>query len=99
MGHGGDPTGKNGGMNQTDATPEGWEAIDGHLRRSFEFTDFVAAFGFMSSVALVAERMDHHPNWSNVYNKVSIELWSHDVGAVTDRDIRLAQRINDLYGR
>lgn len=94
-----DPTGKNGGMEQEHTPPEGWEMIDDHLHRRFEFPDFVAAFAFMSAVALVAEKLDHHPNWSNVYNEVTIELWSHDVGGVTDRDLRLAGRINELFGR
>jgi 4a-hydroxytetrahydrobiopterin dehydratase len=80
-------------------TPPGWELVDDRFRRVFRFDDFVAAFGFMSSVALVAERLDHHPNWSNVYNEVTIELWSHDAGAVTGRDVRLAERINELYAR
>ena len=53
-------------------TPSGWELVDDRFRRVFRFDDFVAAFGFMSSVALVAERLDHHPNWSNVYNEVTI---------------------------
>lgn len=88
-----------GGMDQDVITPLGWEQVDGHFRRVFRFDDFVAAFGFMSSVALVAEKLDHHPNWSNVYDEVTIELWSHDVGAVTERDARLAERINELYGR
>jgi len=76
--------------------PPGWEIVDGHLHRTFRFADFVTAFAFMASVALVAERMDHHPNWSNAYNEVDIELWSHDVDAVTERDIRLAERIDEL---
>lgn len=80
-----------------DAPPPGWEMIDGHLHRRFEFPDFVAAFSFMAAVALEAERADHHPNWSNAYNEVVIDLWSHDVGAVTDRDVALAGRIGELY--
>lgn len=76
--------------------PDGWDVVDGHLHRTFRFDGFVGAFAFMSSVALVAEKMDHHPNWSNVYDEVVIDLWSHDVGGITDRDLRLAERINTL---
>jgi len=79
------------------AAPRGWEHDDDMLKRDFEFTDFVAAFGFMSSVALLAEKADHHPNWYNVYNKVSIALTSHDAGnTVTQKDVALAEAINAL---
>lgn len=84
-------------MTQADREPPaGWTLVDGHLHRRFEFEDFVSAFSFMTAVALVAEKMDHHPNWSNAYNEVVIELWSHDTGTVTDRDLRLAEHIDDL---
>ena len=67
------------------------------LVREFKFTDFVSAFGFMSQVALLAEVRNHHPNWSNVYNRVTIELTTHDAGnTVTDKDIELATAINQL---
>ena len=82
----------------TNVGPSGWNVVDGRLHREFEFADFVEAFGFMASVALVAEKMDHHPEWSNVYNKVVVDLWSHDVSAITDRDHQLAERINTLFG-
>ena len=80
---------------------EHWQThIDGEqskLVREFVFDDFVEAFGFMSAVALLAEKQDHHPNWSNVYNKVVIELTTHDAGnQVTERDKRLAAAINAL---
>jgi 4a-hydroxytetrahydrobiopterin dehydratase len=78
--------------------PAGWQVIDGRLHREFEFDDFVAAFGFMARAALVAEKMDHHPDWSNTWNKVVIDLVSHDAGAITDRDVRLASRMNELAG-
>jgi 4a-hydroxytetrahydrobiopterin dehydratase len=78
--------------------PNGWQIIDGCLHREFEFADFVAAFGFMTQAALVAETMDHHPDWSNSWNKVVVDLTSHDVGGVTDRDVRLASRMNELAG-
>lgn len=73
----------------------GWEYEGGSLTRQFQFDSFVAAFGFMSSVALLAEKLDHHPNWSNVYNTVSIALNTHDAGGVTDFDFTLAGRINE----
>lgn len=76
--------------------PPGWELVDGKLHRELRFDSFVEAFSFMSAVALVAEKMDHHPAWSNVYDTVTIDLWSHDAGAVTDRDHELATRIDEL---
>ena len=78
--------------------PAGWSIVEGRLHRRFEFADFVEAFGFMSQCALVAEKMDHHPNWSNVWNTVDVELWSHDAGQITDRDVKLATRMNELAG-
>ena len=76
----------------------GWSHEEGSLTREFQFDNFVAAFGFMSSVALLAEKMDHHPNWSNVYNSVSIALNTHDAGGVTDFDFVLAGQINEVAG-
>ena len=76
----------------------GWQLVDEKLRREFQFEDFVRAFGFMSAVALVAERMDHHPDWSNVYGRVIIELSTHDAGGLTDNDFRLAAAISALHG-
>ncbi len=71
-----------------------WELRQGKLYRSFEFTDFVQAFGFMSRVALLAESRNHHPEWSNVYNRVDIELVSHDLAGITARDVGLAAAID-----
>ncbi|MGB3181357.1 MAG: 4a-hydroxytetrahydrobiopterin dehydratase [Cyclobacteriaceae bacterium] len=74
-----------------------WKEEDNKLKRTFEFDDFVEAFGFMSSVAIVAEKMNHHPNWSNVYNTVSFELNTHDAGnKVTDKDRKLADAIDKI---
>ena len=74
-----------------------WKEENNRLIRVFEFENFVEAFGFMSSVALVAEKMGHHPNWSNVYNKVTIELTTHDAGnGVTQKDRSLAKAIDKL---
>jgi len=84
-------------MSQTQTTPPGWTVKDNALNRDFVFDDFVAAFGFMSKVALLAEKADHHPNWENVYNRVSIHLTTHDAGnTVTAKDVALAAAINTL---
>ena len=77
---------------------DGWELSEGKLHREFRFDDFVSAFAFMTSLALVAERMDHHPEWSNVYNRVTVDLTTHDAGGVSERDLRMAARANRLFG-
>lgn len=77
---------------------EGWSIENGKLHRDFRFDDFVAAFGFMARVALHAESLGHHPEWFNVYNKVSIDLTTHDVGGLSELDIELAVRINGAAG-
>lgn len=76
----------------------GWVLRDGKLHRVLTFADFVEAFGFMAQVALVAERMNHHPEWCNVYKTLAISLTTHDAGGITHRDIELAQTINRLAG-
>ncbi len=78
--------------------PDGWAIVDGRLHREFTFADFSEAFGFMSRAALAAEKMDHHPDWSNSWNTVVVDLSSHDVGAITDRDVRLALRFDEIAG-
>lgn len=77
---------------------EGWhyDATRDGVRRVFEFADFSAAFGFMARVALLAEKADHHPEWSNVWNKVDILLTTHDAGGLSPRDIQMAKAINRL---
>lgn len=77
---------------------DGWQLEDSGLAmtKGFVFADFSAAFGFMTRVALAAEKMDHHPEWSNVYNRVEILLTTHDAGGLTDRDFKLAKIINHL---
>ena len=76
----------------------GWELAEGKLEKTFRFASFVQAFGFMSSVALVAEAMNHHPDWTNVYNRVTIALNTHDVGGISALDFTLAKRIEELAG-
>ena len=71
----------------------GWAYADGKLRASFEFADFVEAFGFMSKVAIVAEKLFHHPDWSNSWNRVDIAIVNHDAGGVSDQCFELATRI------
>jgi len=74
-----------------------WKEENNSLKKSFQFKNFVEAFGFMTRVALVAEKMNHHPNWSNVYNRVDIALNTHDAGdTVTDKDRKLAAEIDKL---
>lgn len=76
--------------------PEPWTMVDGRLHRAFQFADFSEAWAFMSRVALLAERHDHHPDWSNSWNRVVIDLVSHDAGGITDRDHALAAAIDAL---
>jgi 4a-hydroxytetrahydrobiopterin dehydratase len=74
----------------------GWSLVDGKLHRELVFSDFNAAFGFMTRVALIAEAMGHHPEWRNVWNRVAIDLTTHDTGGLSNLDQQLAQRINAL---
>jgi 4a-hydroxytetrahydrobiopterin dehydratase len=78
----------------------GWELEDGGdtMARTFTFPDFAAAFGFMASVAVAAEKLNHHPEWSNVYNRVRIRLTTHDAGGLTELDLTLASRASELAG-
>ena len=79
----------------------GWRMADGRdaIVKRFVFDDFNQAFGFMARVALVAEKMDHHPEWSNVYKTVDVTLASHDAGGLTERDVRLAEAMDRIAGR
>lgn len=74
----------------------GWSIEAGKLHRQYQFKSFVEAFGFMSSLALVAESMGHHPEWFNVYNRVTIDLTTHDAGGITAKDVELARKANQL---
>jgi 4a-hydroxytetrahydrobiopterin dehydratase len=73
-----------------------WRVEQGRLRRSFQFDSFVEAFGWMTQAALVAEKLNHHPDWKNVYNRVEVELFSHDIGGLSANDFRLAAEMTRL---
>jgi len=77
---------------------KGWAVANGKLNRTFEFKDFNEAFGFMTRVAMEVEKLNHHPEWFNVYNKVKIELVTHDVNGISNYDFKLANIINRLAG-
>ncbi len=78
----------------------GWKPLEGRdaIAKQFKFDDFNAAFGFMTRVALKADKMDHHPEWSNVYNRVDVVLTTHDSGCVTDKDVELAAFMDAAAG-
>lgn len=75
-----------------------WSLVDGKLHRELRFADFNEAFGFMTRVALIAETMGHHPEWFNVWNRVVIDLTTHDAGGLSTLDLELAQRIDGMVG-
>ncbi len=74
----------------------GWSLENDKLHREFGFKDFNEAFGFMARVALIAESMEHHPEWFNVWNRVVVDLSTHDAGGVTSLDVELARKMNDI---
>ena len=78
----------------------GWQLVEGRdaIQKTYTFNDFNQAFGFMARAALVAEKMDHHPEWSNVYKTVEVTLSSHDAGGLTERDIALAEAMDRIAG-
>src|SRR3974377_351418 len=80
---------------------KGWNEVQGRdaINKKFSFKDFNEAFGFMLRAALIAEKLDHHPEWFNVYNKVEVTLSTHDAGGLTERDVKLAQEMARLAGR
>jgi 4a-hydroxytetrahydrobiopterin dehydratase len=74
----------------------GWSVLNGKLHKDFVFDDFIEAFGFMCKAAIHIEKMNHHPEWFNVYNKISVDLVTHDAGGITQNDITLARTLNLL---
>ena len=74
----------------------GWEVAGGKLRKAYEFADFNEAFGFMARAAMEIEKMNHHPEWLNVYNRVTVELVTHDAGGITGNDLKLAGILDSL---
>ena len=76
-----------------------WSAREGKLHREYAFADFTHAFGFMAAAATIAEAMNHHPDWRNVYNKVTVDLSTHDVGGLTELDLELARRLDALAAK
>ncbi|MFQ5709009.1 MAG: 4a-hydroxytetrahydrobiopterin dehydratase [bacterium] len=85
-------------INSSLAALPGWGIEAGKLHKTFQFDSFVAAFGFMTQVALTAESMNHHPEWFNVYNKVTVDLTTHDLGGISTFDFELARKMEELAG-
>jgi 4a-hydroxytetrahydrobiopterin dehydratase len=79
--------------------PPGWSVVDGKLHRELTFADFAEAFAFMTRVALAAEKVDHHPDWSNSWNRVTIDIVNHAVGGITDKCVTLAEAVNVAAGK
>jgi 4a-hydroxytetrahydrobiopterin dehydratase len=77
----------------------GWTVANDKLHREYQFADFVHAFGFMATAALIIEKMEHHPEWSNVYNRLSVDLTTHDAGGITKKDVDLAGVLETLAKR
>lgn len=77
----------------------GWTIKEGKLRREYKFADFAHAFGFMATAAVLIEKMNHHPEWSNVYNRVMVDLTTHDAGGVTQKDVELARLLDSIAGK
>ena len=74
----------------------GWAVVEGKLHKEFQFDDFNQAFGFMTRAAMHIEKMNHHPEWFNVYNKLIVDLTTHDAGGISENDIKLAKTLNSL---
>ncbi len=85
-------------INRALETLGGWSLRDGKLHRELVFGDFSEAFAFLTRVALLAERMNHHPEWSNVYNRVAIDLTTHDAGGISQKDVEFAGGVNAIAG-
>ena len=76
---------------------EGWEVKENKLHKEFQFDNFNQAFGFMTRAAMEIEKMNHHPEWFNVYNRITVDLTTHDAGGITNNDINLARILNSLF--
>jgi len=76
-----------------------WSVVSGKLHRDFKFADFAAAFGFMAMAVSTIEKMDHHPEWSNVYSRVSVDLVTHDAGGITQLDVDLAAKLDQIAAK
>ena len=77
----------------------GWSVVNGKLHREYKFADFVHAFGFMATSAIAIEAMNHHPEWFNVWNRVTVDLTTHDEGGITSRDVTLARKLESIAGK
>lgn len=84
-------------INEFITTHNSWSIKNNKLHQSLSFKNFIEAFGFMSKIALHAEKLNHHPEWFNVYNKLTIDLTTHEAGGITERDFKLAELINNTY--
>ena len=80
-------------------TLTGWTVVNSKLHKQFTFPDFVHAFGFMATSAIAIERMDHHPEWFNVYNRVTVDLTTHDAGGISTKDFKLAALLDSIAGK
>ncbi len=80
-------------------TLPGWSVVNGKLHREFKFRDFSYAFGFMATAATAIEKRNHHPEWFNVYNRVTVDLTTHDAGGITTKDAELALLLNEIADR
>jgi len=76
-----------------------WKIVENKLHREYKFADFIHAFGFMATAAIAIEKMNHHPEWSNVYNRVTVDLTTHDAGGITNMDVELAHMLETLAGK
>ena len=87
---------KDGELKELTAKIPGWEIKSEYIERVFNFSNFIEAFSFMTKIALICEKYNHHPNWENIYSEVKIKLSSHDLGGITNLDETLATEINEL---
>ena len=88
---------QNEGLKELVAIIPGWKNISNHIEREFNFENFIEAFSFMTKIALICEKHNHHPNWENVYSKVIIKLSTHDLGGITNLDQTIASEINEIF--